>query len=434
MDKKPEKIHDDFLAAPEQLLKNKEELGKAQRRKARDRARQDQLASKKLDVAPSMEDMLADIVRVAEDPVLNPWHEFRCMSRRRYELFGSYHMKWIDGEFGQFNHALEVAGLRDQAGTRMWKAKRAKESRSDHAVRYLERHVQPYVDKTTKLRQLTSSYRLLSIADTHGMFLCPFVWLAFLSAIRDLKPDGVLFNGDIIDAVVISRHPKVPGWTPDLQDELNFQKEMFRQVREVHDGDLFSTGGNHDLVDRLAMYLTQVSAALAGLDNLRIDNLMGLDEFDVKLFHGGSIVSPEGTEDARDGYLMFGSYRVRHGSKLGQSPALNELRSAGRSGQSGHVHRSSLAFGTTERDEGLTWMSVPMGCRHEVGRSYIKGATGWQRGFGYAEIYPDGGVHQYPVVVQNERITVEGFTYSRPEGLLDPDPSTVWLPSVTLGS
>jgi hypothetical protein len=435
-DQTPRSLHDEFLSAPDQLLKNKEELAKARKRKAREEARTSQLATSKLDDAPSVEDMLADIVRIADDKELNPWWEFRSMSRRRYELYGAYHMKWIDAEFGQFNHALEVAGLRDQAGTRLWKAKRARESRRQHAERHLKRYVQPYVDVATCARTLTSAYRLLSLSDAHGMMLCPFVWLSFLSAIRDLKPDGVLLNGDIIDAVAISRHPKIPGWTPDLQDEFDFQGEMYRQIREIHDGDLFSAGGNHDLVDRLALYLTQSAKELIGIRSMRIDKLMELDQYDVKLFHGGSILSPDGTEEAKHGYLMFGFYRIHHGVLLGQTPALSELRAAGRSGQSGHAHRSQLVFGTTERDEGLSWMSTPMAARHEVGRAYVKGVTGWQRGFGYAELFPDGTVHQYPVVVQpgeRERVCIEGFRYERPDDLKDPDPSTIWLPDVTLG-
>lgn len=432
-DPTPEEQLDEFLAAPEQLLRSSTELGKAKKRKARDQARKDQLASTKLKESPSIEDMLGDIVRVAEDRDLNPFWEFRSMSARRYELYGKYDMGWINAQFGQFSHALEVSGLRDQPGTRLWKANRARASRSEHAARYLERYVQPYVVRREAMRMVRGSYRMLSISDLHSMMLCPFTFLAFLSAVRELKPEGVLINGDAMDTVQLSRHPKVPGWTPPLQDELDFQCMILREIRKVHQGDLFMTGGNHDLPDRLAMYLTQVAKDLAGLRSLRVDELMGLKEYGVQLFHGGSIVSPAGQEDAHTGFLMFEFYRVHHGNLLGASPALAELRAAGRSGQSGHVHRSSLAYGTTEADEALCWMSTPMACRHEVARHYCKGVTtGWQRGFGVAELFADGTVHQYPCVVRTspkggERLTCEGFTWERPEDLLDPDPNALWL-------
>ena len=425
---------DEFLAAPEQLLKNESELAKAHRRKEHELARAAQLKSLKLTTPPTVEDMLTDIVRVAEDEHLNPFHVMRTISAQRYELYGYYSIQHVYKQFGQFFHALEAAGLRDQPGTRLWKANRARDSRNEHTARYLERYVAPYVDRAIAQRELVGSYRLLSISDIHGQFLCPFTWLAFLSAVRDLKPDGVLLNGDNLDAVSISRHAKIPGWTPDLQVELDFHHEIYRQVRTVHDGDLYDTGGNHDLVDRLAAYLTHTAKELAGLRSLRVDKLLGLDDFGVSLFHGGSIVSPEGTEDAKHGFMMFGFYRVHHGVKTGKVPAADELKAAGRSGQSGHVHRASLAFGTTERDEALSWMSTPCACRHEAARAYMKGCTGWQRGFGYTELFPDGSVHQYPVVVQaGERVSVEGFRYERPDSLKDPKPEGVWLKDLKLG-
>jgi hypothetical protein len=432
-DKSSEERVDALLAAPDVTAKNEGERTKYYQRKAQDKARRERERRGKSKRRPTIEDMLADLVRVAEDKQTNPWAKFRSISRRRYELYGHYPIKFLDEEFGQFNHALEVAGLRDQPGTRLWRANRAKESRRKHAARYLERYVQPYVVDREKLRLERGSYRMLSISDTHAMMMCPFTYLAFLSTIQELRPEGVLLNGDTMDTVQLSRHPKVPGWTPPLQMELDFHRMMCAGIRSVHDGDLFMTGGNHDLPVRLASYLTQTAPELASLDNLRVDKLLGLDELDIQLFHGGSIVSPKGEEDAHHGFLLFDFYRIHHGTKLGQKPALDELLAAGRSGQSGHVHRSALAFGTTETTEGLSWMCTPMGSRHEVARFYNKSSnTGWQRGFGYAELFSDQTVHQYPCVVRptsggGERITCEGYTFTRPKSLRDPDPNTNWL-------
>lgn len=421
---------DTFLAAPENVRSSATEIAKARQRKAREEAKEEQLKQSKSKTPPTVEDLLADIIRVAEDKDTNPRHAFRSIDRPRYVLYGHYPVEYVDKQFGQFAHALEVAGLRDQVGTRLWRANRAGSSRIEHASRYFERYVQPYVARQEDYRALRKPYLLLSISDTHSQFLCPFTWRSFLQAICDLKPDGVLLNGDTLEGAEISRHPKIPGWTQSLQSELDFKREMFRQIRQVHDGDLFDTGGNHDLGDRLSMYLTQVAPALTGLRELRIDKLMGLDEFDVKLFHGGTLLSPRGTEDAKPGFLLFDFYRVHHGTLLGQDPARAELRAAGRSGQSGHVHRAGLAYGTTERDEGLSWMCTPMGARHEVGRSYIKGSnTGWQRGFGIAWLYPDGSVQQHPVIVTGspDRITVEGHIYERGVNCADPAPTGLWL-------
>jgi hypothetical protein len=429
----PLKALEEFLAAPEQVLKDEKELNKAKLRKEKDRARKARERASKLKETPSAEDLLADLIRVAEDPETNPWWKTRTISRKRYELWGHYPIEHVEKRFGQFNHALEVAGLRDQPGTRLWKAKRAKESRAEHAARYLERYAAPYVADPRRLSIGKGSYKLISLSDTHGLLMDPFVFAAAVAAAKDVGADGFLLNGDIIDGNQLStKHPKPPGYTPALQDELDHQWWMHKLIREElgPDIDLFNTNGNHDLMDRLGMYLTQVAPSLADLRSLKVDRLLGLDEFDVKLFHGGSFVSPEGTEDAHTGFLLFGFYRVHHGWLM---DAEKELAAAGRSGQSGHLHRAKLAYGTTEATEGMSWMTTPMGCRHEAGRWYLKGTTaGWTRGFGYAELFPDGAVHQYPCVVSvgadgRERVSCEGFTYTRPDDMADPSPVELWI-------
>jgi hypothetical protein len=179
------------------------------------------------------------------------------------------------------------------------------------------------------------------------------------------------------------------------------------------------------------MYLTQVAPGVASLRSLRFDKLAELDELNVTLAQGGTIASPEGTEDDRMGLLLYGFYRVHHGTLLGMNPAISELKAAGRSGTSGHAHRAVLAYGTNEALQGMSWMSTPAGCTERAARAYIKGVnTGWQKGFGLAYLFPDGKVHQYPVVTDQDRATVEGYIYERKPGLKDPDPSKLWLPDL----
>jgi hypothetical protein len=432
------KAVDELLAAPDSTKKSKVETQKYRQRKAHEDARKEQNRRRKLKRRPTIEDMLADIVRVAEDKDTNPQWKFRSIGNdgKRYELYGNYPIEFIIAQFGTFSHALEVAGLRDQPGTRLWRANRAKESRREHTERYLERYVAPYVIDPKSLEfNDDGSYLILTISDTHSQFLDPFVWFAYLSALRDLKPDCTILNGDVLEGAEISSHPHTPGWTEPLQSELDFEREMFRQIREDAGfcGDLISTGGNHDAGDRLARYLTQVAPGLAGLRCLRVDELLGLDDYNVQLYHGGTILAPDGTEDAKPGLLLFDFFRVLHGTKLGVSPARAELLAAGRSGLSGHCHRAGLSFGTTEAQEGQCWMSLPMGARHEVGRYRPQQSnTGWQRGLGISRLFPDGTVHQYPAIVLRgkdgrERITIEGITYFRPNDMKDPPCHGQWL-------
>jgi len=402
-------------------------------RKAKLKAEEEQLAASKLKDRPSPEDLLADLLRCAEDPETNPHWRFKTLSAKRYRLFGHYPISFVHERYGTFEHAKQVAGLEDKPGTRQKKFARAEASRREHVSRYVTRWMLPFAsppeDRSTKGVRL-----VLSISDTHATFLDPFTWHAFLCACRDLRPDVVYFNGDILEGAEISRYPKIPGWTVPLQLELDFAREMFRQTRAiVGPGTRIVWGaGNHGL-DRIASYLTHVAPAFAGLRSMRFDQLAGLGDLDIELAMGGTIASPRGTEGEAPGRLLYGFYRIHHGTKLGACPALDELRAAGRSGQSGHVHRASLVYGATEAHKGLSWMSTPMGCTDQAGRSYMKGlCTGWQRGFGIAFLGPGQRVRQYPVVCDDGHAIVEGRVYEKPKGLGEMDPRTLWITKLPL--
>jgi len=432
--KTPEQEVEHLLAAPDSVKQDKVETAKYLKRKAEEAQAAERLRASKSGDDPSIEDIIADIKRVASCPDSNPMgHTTMSITGPRYNQFGHYPLEAIQRRFGQFSHALEVAGLRDQKGTRQFLSGRAAASREEHALRYMDRYIKPYAVKRDLLesRTLTDTRVVLSISDTHSTFLDAFTWQCFLASIRDLQmgeDDIVLLNGDTLEGAEISTHPKIPGWSVSIQVEFDFQREMVKQIRDTgFKGRIIVVGGNHG-IDRWARYLTQVAPALTGLRDLRIDKLMGLEEFDVELAQGGTVMSPMGTEDDRPGLLLFDFYRVHHGVKLGQSPAMGELKSAGRSGQSGHTHRAQLHFGDTEALSGMSWMSTPMGCNVRAGRAYMKGINyGWQMGFGICFLSPGERVHQYPVLTDGGICHIEGFTYVRKPDLMDPDPQENWL-------
>lgn len=420
-----------LLAAPRGTRGSETERRKYLQRKAQEEAEAAQLKAHKSKRRPSDEDILADIRRVAGDKDTNPmgWR-FLSISRQRYRLYGHFPIEHVDERYGQFEHAKQVAGLADKPGTRAKKAARANASRRQHAMRYAEETMLPHVLDDARLqRELDGTKLILTISDTHSTFLDPFTWYVFLCVCRDLKPDVVIFNGDILEGSEITSYPKIPGWTIPLQLEFDFARTMFEQVRAVvgPDTTIIWTAGNHGL-DRWARYLTQVAPALANLRTLRFDTLAGLGDLNIKLAQGGTIASPQGTEDDAAGLLLYGFFRVHHGTILGQMPALGELKAAGRSGTSGHVHRGSLAFGTSESDGTICWMTTPMGCGERAGRAYMKGiAKNWQKGFGVTWLHAGSKVHQYPVVTDGGVAIVEGRTYTRAKSLREPDVQTNWL-------
>lgn len=422
--------YEEWLAQPDTVRLNEAERRRYLERKRREEAEEQRERNSKAEGDPTVEELVADMIRVAESEELNPMgFRDRTLTRKRYKRFGSWYIEHVEHEFGTFEHAKEVAGLNDKIGTRQLKFARAAQSRREHAGRYQERFFLPFRFDPTA-REAKDVELMLSISDTHATFLDPFVWHCFLIACAEMDPDYIYLNGDILEGSQISRHPKIPGWSVPLALEFEFARTMFEQLRQVcPDAVIIWGSGNHGL-DRIAMYLTQVAPALSGLPSLRFDKLAGIDDLDIKLAQQGTIASPKDQEDDIPGTLFHGFYTVYHGTSLGQTPYLQELRAAGRSGQSGHVHRAGMAYATSEAMGAHSWMSTPMACHERAGKAYLfkKRQTGWQKGFGIAYLHPrTGRVQQYPVVTSGGFAAFEGIMVedSLPDG--QPDWRRNWL-------
>ena len=404
-----------FLAAPEEVVRDPKELRKLLERKAQDDARLARERATKRSGRPSLEDILSDVVRVAEDAEHNPYHEFRSISRRRYELYGNYPIEFVL-EHGRFEHVKQMAGLADSVGTRRLLHARTNKSILDHAARYFDRHVRPHVGKFPEIQRATARATLaVAIGDTHSTFMDPFTWVSFLAFVKDAQPEVVLWIGDHIDGAEISTHTRVPGQTAPLQLELDMQRAMMREARAAAPRARFVLVPDNHFWDRMVRYLSQVATANAGLRDMRIDQLLDLDALDVELAPSGSFLAPG--SDERPALRLYDRYLATHGTRLGAHPAHGELVGWGTSGVSGHVHRHQLAMGPTAGLREEQWMSLPGGVIDQVARYYVKGPEpAWSRGWGTVETC-GRGLQMTPVVVDGGVAMAHGWHYT-PKGTL----------------
>lgn len=403
---------EDFLAAPEATVTDERERAKLVSRKKQDEARIAREKALKATEPPSQEDILADLVRVAEDEETNPFHKFRALSQRRYELFGHYAIEEVL-KLGRFEHVKQQAGLATTVGTRMVLQARTERSLDAHDERYMRRYLLPHVNKFPELSRTATGWKSgVVISDLHGFYLDPFTWDAFLWACSHLAPDVVYLNGDVIDGLEISSHPKVPGASVPLQMEFDLVRNLLTELRgAVPSSTRIVWGAGNHFLDRMTRYLTQVARGVAGLRGMRIDKLVELDGLEIELVQGGSFCSPKGQESQKPRKVLWNHYMVTHGTKLGATPAAAELAQWGMSGTSGHVHRASVHYGSTHAQAGLTWMSTPMACIPDAGKWYVQGHAGWQRGFGVFYVNESGRIHHYPVITDEKQAIVEGEVY-----------------------
>lgn len=400
-----------FLAAPEEVVENPRELAKLVDRKAQDEARLERERRGKLKNRPSLEDILADVVRVAEDETTNPYHEFRSISRRRYELYGHYPIEFVLSH-GRFEHIKQMAGLADTVGDRMLLTARTNESLRQHDLRYYNRWIAPHVDKFPDLRRATAKSRLaVFISDTHSLFMDPFTWIAFLAFVEDVQPDCVIWGGDHIDGSEISSHPKVPGHTSPLQVELDCFQAMLAEARETCPRARFVWIPSNHWTDRMVRYLTQVAPALSNLRTLRFDKIIDLNGLEIEIVQGGTFLSPKGQEDDLPRKRMWDRFTATHGSRVGKYHAAMELLEWSDSGVSGHVHKDQVFRGPTGGLRNHVWMSVGGGVIDECAKYYVKGNNpAWSRGFGVIEL-GSRTIQMTPAVTTHGELIVNGFRY-----------------------
>lgn len=413
MNDSPEEKVERFVSAPDEVVKNPREAAKLIERKARDQARKKRERRMKRTTQPSLEDILADVVRVAEDPDTNPnFHEFRSISRRRYELYGWYPIENVLS-YGRFQTVKQMAGLEPSVSDKKLLHARTNRTLAEHDSRYIKRYIQPHINKFPELQRATSKAKMgVFISDTHSLFMDPFYWESFLAFCEDARPDMIGMVADHIDGSEISTHPQVPGFTMELQTELLMQRMMVKEIRERlgYEVRIVIVGDNH-WFDRFTRYLTQVARALACLDSLKIDKLMGLDEYEVELAMGGSFVSPAGQEDNRPFIRLWDRFNMTHGTSLGKYPAASELLSWGTSGVSGHVHRDQIIRGNNASLRDEQWMCLGSGVIDEVAKYYVRGAgPSWSRAWGIIEMM-GGHLQMTAVDVTNRIAMAHGWYY-----------------------
>ena len=91
-----------------------------------------------------------------------------------------------------------------------------------------------------------------------------------LWAIRELKPEAIICNGDAFDGSSISRHPRI-GWDnkPNVLDELKAVTERLEEIRQAsRTSNLFWPLGNHD--SRFETYLAASAPQFQGVNGFAL--------------------------------------------------------------------------------------------------------------------------------------------------------------------
>lgn len=181
---------------------------------------------------------------------------------------------------------------------------------------------------------------------------------------EEMQPEIIVIH-EAHDFEDLSRFEKDPEKGLTLQKEIDTVNSYLTDLRRrCPKARIVFLGSNH--LARLKKYLWAQAPALSGLENLKLENLLGFKKNKIEF-------KPT---------FVFRNYLFKHGSIVrahSSYTAKAEFEREGMSGCSGHTHRLGIHY-NTRRGGAYSWMEC--GCLCKVNAEYIDGVANWQQGFG----------------------------------------------------
>lgn len=183
------------------------------------------------------------------------------------------------------------------------------------------------------------------------------IWDAFVKICKQIKPTGIIMNGDVIDAAKVSRHPLKNKNTPSVGDEITYAQRMLKQLPYAKYR--CWTIGNHDV----------------RVDNFILNNALQLDGLIQTL--------PDKFPEWEFSYaFMINNTEVRHRFRSGIHAGWNNTLHSGINVITGHTHQLQI---TAMRDRRGSRWGVETGMLSDPDFAQFEYTEGfpsrWQQGF-----------------------------------------------------
>jgi metallophosphoesterase superfamily enzyme len=195
-----------------------------------------------------------------------------------------------------------------------------------------------------------------------------------LDFISQLRPHGVILNGDIIDGYGLSKFPRKSDITHTLADEIRQVQGVLAALQDIPQKVYIL--GNHD--QRIADYIDRQAPGIASLPNLRFEEVVQTATYGYRtvgykeVFHLGKLAVTHG----------------HHVRKQAGATAMAHLQQYGQSVLVGHCHRLAQVYHT---DLNGTHVGIESGCLCRLdGLGYMPNPD-WQQGFVVVEVDPKTG-------------------------------------------
>jgi predicted phosphodiesterase len=215
-----------------------------------------------------------------------------------------------------------------------------------------------------------------------------------LPFIEELRPDGVILNGDVVDCYSISTFDKNPLTKAGLSLEIRESQQLMRRLAKVPTK--IWLGGNHE--DRLRRLVWKNPYLLGSVDAKTRAKLVQVLDFPEMFGLGehGFEWLPYG------GRYMLGKLLVTHGSMVrthSGDTARAHLAKYGTSVLIGHTHRGGTSYKTDARGVHVAYENF---CLCSLKPEYAQDPN-WQHGFSVVHVFPNGFFNVQPITIINRR-------------------------------
>ena len=219
-----------------------------------------------------------------------------------------------------------------------------------------------YRQKEIKTEELKLKDGIVVIgSDVHIPFHDTKAIEAFTNYCKDLQPQAIVLNGDVLDFYKLSRFVKGEGRNP--YEEITYCQEFLQSIKECcPNSDIYYVIGNHET--RLTTYVLNNAPHLASLVE-DVFTILKTNDMGIK---GCSEV------------IINDNFVCTHGKLLGNKAGLSAIKEIEKhymSGASGHTHRLAK-FITRKARRKFVWLET--GCLCDLNPEYVQDPD-WQQGF-----------------------------------------------------
>lgn len=209
-----------------------------------------------------------------------------------------------------------------------------------------------------------------------------------LNCLLDVNVDYLLLNGDILDCQSVSRFHRDVNFR-DVNNDIHKGNRFLDYLQSKFSKIIFKEG-NHET--RIRKYIALHSPELGNLDNLKIENMLRLEQRGIQFI------------DHR-GYVKAGKLNIIHGDELpggGYHIAWNKIMKAGTDVAFGNFHKTQNAQKVIQfKNEVIRGYSI--GCLCGLNPEYLKWNE-WNNGFAYVEVQKDGNYNFHNIKIINYKV------------------------------